>query len=313
MKKHLTALKEKERNKNNSLHRFRSIRFRLIQIFILQTIKPIQLDLISSHKVDLPNIWSMTVMRETGRIVVSTWDSYLLQLSHQKGSITIRKDIKLPCEHIFLYLLCLQVAGREYLALSCGDCKNIKLMNINKQRPSSDSQIEYEVITAFSGEEVYRMCHGEENRLFVLLGNDTVLELDTSTKTFIKVKTIDIRDGPFSYVPEPHRLIVVSDKNETCAVSCDDNKVVWKLQKDEGFDPGHSRYTPSHKVLLVADWSKNKVVVLEPGTGLLIQSITLPDDDVCKIRGLCLFNDQVIIGSSKMKYGTEHISHFSLK
>ena len=134
------------------------------------------------------NIHDMTVMRETRLIVVSTWEGSLFQLSLQEGHF-IEKEIKRPCEHgVPVYLLCVQVEGSEYLALSCEWCETIKLMNLNKQkRSSSESRLmQYKVITALSGEKVSRMCHGEKNRLFVLLLND-VLELDTSTTPFKKV------------------------------------------------------------------------------------------------------------------------------
>ena len=75
----------------------------------------------------------MTVMREMGLIVVSTWQLSLFQLSLQEGSL-IEKEIQCPCEHYSLYLLCVQIAGHEYLALSCEECEDIKLMDLNKQK-----------------------------------------------------------------------------------------------------------------------------------------------------------------------------------
>ena len=258
----------------------------------------------------------MTVMRETGLSVVSTQLGYLYQLSLQEGRL-IEKQIQHPCKHSYVYLLCVQVAGREYLALSCVRCRDIKLMVIPKRKKGimlrfgSGSSIQCEVITAFSGEEVERMCQGEENRMFVL-SSGGVLELDTSSTTFTKVKIMNIGYSSYyiglCYMPDPHRLLVVSDGNEVRAVSCDDNTVVWKVKKDDDLNPGPSLCIPGHNAILVADWPKNRVVVLNPGTGLRIQTITLPNN-VYKIRGMCLFN--VIIVESEGN--GRRISYFSPK
>ena len=112
-------------------------------------------------------------MGETGLIVVSAWEGSLFQLSLQDGHL-LKNQIERPCKHD-AHLLCVRVAGREYLALSCYYCKNIKLMDLNKQlevlegnsrgQSKSDSQkVKYELITAFSGEKVFRMCHGSQNQ-----------------------------------------------------------------------------------------------------------------------------------------------------
>ena len=255
-------------------------------------------------------------MRETGLVVLSTLRGTLHQLSLQEGRL-IKKEIKHPCKHGVpaVYLMCVQVAGREYLALSCKMCRNIKLMNLNKQKEngSKSKLLQYEVITALCGENVYDMCQGEENRLFVQSGHFDVLELDTSTTTFTKLKTIYIGSTValygLCYVPDPHRLLVVCFLGEVRAVSCDDNTVVWRAKKDKDLKPGRLLYIPSHNAILVADWRKNEVVVLNSGPGSQIQSITLPHN-VYEIRGLCLFNDQIIVASGV--YG-RHISYFSLK
>ena len=257
----------------------------------------------------------MTVMRETGLIVVSTVDRTLHQLSLQEGHLN-QKQIKRSCGHGGGFLLCVQVAGCEYLALSCDQCRDIKLMNPKRKKGllrqfGSGSSIQYEVITAFSVAQVGRMCQGEENRMFVQ-SRDVVLELDTSTTAFTKLKTIHT-GGCFSlcYVPDLQRLLVVSDghADEVRSVSCDDNTVLWWVKKDDNLDPGPLLYIPGHDAILVADLGVNRVVVLTPGTGSQIQSITLPHN-VHGIVGMCLFNHQIIVVSEG---DGRRISYFSLK
>ena len=249
----------------------------------------------------------MAVMRQTGLIVVITLNKTLNQLLPQEGRL-IRKGIKHPCNH-GVPLLCVQVAEREYLALSCWMSRNIRLMDLDKQTGNiSESQlIRYEVITAFSGGMVHRMCHGEENRMFVLSGI-AVLELDTSTITFTKVRSISTSGSVFGvykdlcYVPDPHRLLVVTYKNEVRATSCD-NKIVWTTECKHDL-----LYSPIHGVIL--SLYKNKIVVLNPDTGSEIQSIELPDE-VRNIRALCLFNNQIIMASHRKGGGC--ISYFNLE
>ena len=71
---------------------------------------------------------------------------------------------------------------------------------------------------------------------------------------------------------------------------------MWRVKKDDKLDPGHSLYIPGHEKLIVADWWKNKVVVLNSGTGSQIHEVSLPDR-LREVRGLCLFDDQIIVKS----------------
>ena len=180
-------------------------------------------------------------------------------------------------------------------------------MNLNKQRGnSSESQLmQYEVITAFSGEKVRRMYHGEENKIYALLSYGAVLELDISTKTFTKVKTINIGSTLFLYglcnVPDPHRHLV----NGVRAVSCDDNKEAWRVKSDD-WHGGKLAYTPTHESIIVADRYRNIVIILSPSDGSRLQSIQLPNN-VHGIQALCVYNNQLIVCSA------DRISYFSLK
>ena len=155
-------------------------------------------------------------MKDTGRIVVSA-DGHsflsffrlsmsLFLFTLHEGSL-IEEEIKSPCNHNGVNLLGVSVVGHEYLALSCHWCQNIKLLDLNKhvqltkgngkgQSSCELKKIQNEVITAFSGEYVYRMIQGEQNRLFVEIGNGKVLELDTSTTTFTTVRSINTGWGP---------------------------------------------------------------------------------------------------------------------
>ena len=246
-------------------------------------------------------------MKETGMIVVCTRERSLYQLSRQEGRLN-KKYIKPSCEH-HACLLCVEVAGREYLAVSCKWCETIKLMNLNKQkRSSSESQL-IELKTAFRGEKVDHMVQGEESMLFVDVGG-VVLELDTSTKPFAKVRTIRSDEDlcALCYVPDPHRLLVVSGHYKVCAVSRDNNNIAWTTEYRR-----HFLYISSYDVILAVNATVNvnvnDVAVMNPETGSELQSICLPDS-VREIRGLCLFKNQIIVACEA--WGG-NISYFNLK
>ena len=281
-----------------------------VYYFIFQTLKHVELDLISSHEVKPTDICDMTVMRKTGLIVVSSWRGSLHQFSLEQGRL-IEKQIKSPCEHDCLCLLCIQVTRREYLALSCAACKNIKLMKLNKQKGdssnpfSSTSQIKYKVITAFSGKRLFHMCLGEENRMFVQSYRQAVLELDTSTTTFAYLKTINNGWGySLCYVPDPHQLLAVSDADEVRADSCDVSKTSWSVKFGDGFSGGYLLYTPILESIFIADRYGNRVVSFSLNDRSRLQSIKLPDY-VRNIKGLCVYDHQIIVCSEG------RISYFS--
>ena len=143
---------------------------------------------------------------------------HMQTLRNKSSCFCKKKEIEPSCKHP-VYLLCVQVAGQEYFALSCEECRDINLMNLNKQKGNGVElqMMQCMVITAFDGSKVSCMCHGEENRLFVG-SHDAVLELDISTRTFKIVRTISTVYLNFCYslcyVPDPHRLLVVSDEND---------------------------------------------------------------------------------------------------
>ena len=106
---------------------------------------------------------------------------------------------------------------------------------------------------------------------------------------------------------------IVCDENEVRAVSCDDESVMWRVEKGDNLDPGRSLYIPSRNAILVIDRRKNcRVVILHPGTELEMQSIPLPDYDA-KLKWLCLVNDQIVVGGQDFQENRLVSSYFSVK
>ena len=94
-------------------------------------------------------------------------------------------------------------------------------------------------------------------------------------------------------------------------MSCYDDKVVWKIEKSKDFNPHSLLFVP--RVLLVADRVENRLVVLQPGTGMQVKTILLPGEvyDIHQIEEICLFNNQIIVISGRGH--RDLISYFSLK
>ena len=118
-----------------------------------------------------------------------------------------------------------------------------------------------------------------------------VLELDTSSKAFIKVKIIRTSTSrnvvlrhPFPdlcYVPDPHRLIYICERDHTNVVYCDDNESEWLVKRVRNLSyPGSLLYVPSHDVILVADMDKNFNLGLRSQTQHLILLMTFVTYDV---------------------------------
>ena len=77
---------------------------------------------------------------------------------------------------------------------------------------------------------------------------------------------------------------------------------MWKTK----LKPGSLLYARSHDVLFLSDSSNNKVVCLDPDSGLQFQEIVV-HDYVRVLEHMCLVNNQIIVAS------IWNILHYSLK
>ena len=146
----------------------------------------VNIKLLSLEDLYLQKVFGWTVMRETDKLVVSGMKDGVRSVfifSRNWGGGLSDTTFTAPCRHQVDDLLCLQVAGYEYLAIACWDCKHIKL---------TDTAKPMEPIIAFRGEKVNKICKGKNNRIFVsvISSEGRVLELDCSTKFFEVVRAI---------------------------------------------------------------------------------------------------------------------------
>lgn len=210
--------------------------------------------------------------------------------SMNQGRLRLDKTIKAPCQHELAELLGLMVCQQELLAISCRECKTIRLMNIG---------LDTEPVTeAFGGERVDYMCQGEEGRMFVrLIGSDKVLELDCSSSRYTHKNTIHTGllfcDG-LCYVSGHDYLVICGhreflSKNKIRALSCRDGSIVWRVERGfEGRQIDPQGLLSYKDVILVAE--SRRIVVLDPSDGSCIQIINLPKlGEILKL-GLCKHN-----------------------
>ena len=226
---------------------------------------------------------------------------YVLPLDTQE---VIYNKINIPCRHnCRAGLLALEISGIEYLAISCPDCKDIKLLNL----------FTCDLTTAYSGKKMLRMCEGEGNTLYVEASHNRVLELDCSQTVFSRTETLTTKmSGNFRgmcYVPSPYRLLVASNGRKVVAIARDTNKIAWERNKPcFNTDPRGLYYSKVHHAILVADGNHSRILVLNPDTGRKIQTIRLPG--MGEIIHMCLNNGQLIVRHSNL-FGRK-ISVFSV-
>ena len=232
------------------------------------------MELLSFHEVATDFWCGVAMMKSTGLPVIhgqKTSKSAMAIFKYyrdEEGSLR-RKQIKAPCEHA-VCLLGLEISGQEFLAISCYDCKNIRLMNLTSGK----------IRVAFRGKEVDYMAEGEGGKVYVkILGEAKVLELDLVSSTFVEGKSFDIgiKDvDDLHYVPSPHRLIVVSHKSNKLvqAISVDTSKKVWNFDQkvdDEEIEPYGLLFIPEHDVILVAD--DKRIHILRSANGEHLQTV----------------------------------------
>ncbi len=203
-----------------------------------------------------------------------------------------------------------RVEKKERLAVSCRDCRTIKLLDLDTGHYT----------TSFHTDKYLpgMMCLGEEGQMYVVnavKGNTLILQLNCSTADFILNKALqsDLETyHSICYVPT-HRLTVITDHTAGVvkAVSCDNGEVVWELNGQVAgvqCEPHGMVFAPDYNALFVADGSNKRILVLDPWDGSLRQ--VLPLDQLGSIWELCLLNNQLVVHHHSQ--GREEISHLSI-
>ena len=226
------------------------------------------------------------------------WSLYTFQNNPDGKQVETRMDA--PCQHLYQYisLITLVHNGKELLAVSCRECKDIKLVDMETKQ----------VTPVFKSptDSLWRMCSGTGGSLFVSFKSGNLLQLDSS---FNVTNTFDLNGSRICYLPPPHNTLVIKNQCELRAVSLQDGHQVWsRLWMKCTTD---MLYCPQQDVLLVSLWRKPWFCVVNPMDGSMVQTFEIPN--IPHIRAMCLCNDQIVMVKQSEVTGDWHVSYYRLK
>ena len=218
------------------------------------------------------------------------------------------------------HLLHLSIGDTPYIAMSCDTCQSITLYGMTDSDP----------ITAYchSGEDEAApgaMCCGPDNTIMVSnwrLGSKEVLVYDvTSTQFTLKDRIpvfVDLAWHIHYMETDQHGGIVILldwDKHMISAHSLDSKAPVWKIEDKEidgkVLEPSGMCSDPDTGALHVVDRRNKRVIVLEPNTGGVIQSIQLPGVGWIHNIAWCSVQPHLVI--HHWKNDTNHFTYYDIK
>ena len=259
----------------------------------------VNMKLLSFEDLYLQKVFGWTVMREADQVVVSGMRDGVRSVfvfSRNWGGGLCDTVFTAPCRHQVDDLLCLQVAGYEYLAVACWDCKHIKLTDTTKPM---------EPIIAFRGEKVNKMCKGKTNRIFVsvISFEGRVLELDCSTTSFEVLRAIsfDMDIKGLCYLPKHNFIVACGYRGDSSIIRAkpgndkeEDHKYHEEVVEGKKIDDRSMIFLPRQNRLLVADGRNGRILIL---TVYLKQEdckkMSVPN--IGEIRGIILSHGQIIM------------------
>ncbi len=228
----------------------------------------------------------MTVLPDSGSVVLfgsiakksAQQDIYgLHQYRLEGGRLQKLRHVELPCEHEPKKLLGVKVEEQELLAVACKHCGDIKLMNLE----TGETHVAYK-----SEKMPDTLCHGDAGRIWIYCRDNTVTELNCTSKTFtVTRKTFDTSAEYhfMCYLPAPHRALIYSTSNWVEAVSAETGQQLWKLQGQvdgKTIQPAGMTLDAEHQLLLTADSHGSRILVLDPETGSPLESFPMPHPQV---------------------------------
>ncbi len=191
---------------------------------------------------------------------------------------------KVKCIHSdYQHLLHLSIGGTPYIAMSCLKCDTMSLYSITNSDP----------IKAWKREDFispYAMCHGPNNTILasnMVPGCKEVLVYDVRSTQFtlkdrIPVDVDQAYDIHYMDTDQHGGIVIVSRwlGKVMSAHRIESKTLVWKIEKREidgkVFEPHGICFDPDNGALYVGDRGKERLIVIEPNTGDVIQSLQVP-------------------------------------
>ena len=222
-----------------------------------------------------------------------------------KDDTAPRQTINKLCQHnLQIHLLSIIIGHCEYLAVSCEECNNIQLINLQ--------QLSDEPIMAYSGERgnVGPMCHSQRGILYTVgMYRGEVLVMDCSRTNFICkfIWFFQINTNSICYIDSIDSIVLCSSMdNRICAISSS-GKIEWDISEIDSIKctPSSLVYLPEQDFLMVKDIS-NRISCLFTTTGKWLQHIHL---NVGDIKNLHVADNKLVVRYSSSSTG-EMISYY---
>ena len=233
------------------------------------------------------------------------------------------KKIKRLCQHKNVHMLSIVIENVEYLAVSCMECGDINLQHLTIDT----------AYPAFSSDNCSLMCNGKEGEIFLKRYTDekktSIIEIGCKRKQFVYGKTFE------SKIKSVHDICYVSTKGILVmsrhkkgskydefsdedtdkepeekekdekkedpafiqAIQYSSGKELWEVKEVDDLETCAHAVIYSHKydVLLVADGSNRRILVLQPDSGEHLQTIDFRSQHVGTAWNLFLHRDQLIL------------------
>ena len=240
---------------------------------------------------------------------------------------------QVKCGHNCLKrLLHLSIGGAPYIAMSCWECQSILLHSMKSESLFQSAlslfgMTDSDPITAYSYSPKdmaipYAMCHGPDNTILasnLVTGSREVLVYDViSTQFTLKDRIpVDVDRAFHIHYMETDQyggIVIVSKWSQQIisAHSIENKTLVWKIEnrKIDGkeFKPSGICSDPDTGTLYVGYFFNERLVVIEPNTGEVIQSIQVPGvGDIYDIAG-CHVQPHIVV-----RHQGNQITYFNIK
>ena len=207
------------------------------------------------------------------------------------------------------------VTQEEKLALSCPLGDGIKLLDL-QTFPKSEAFVGYRTGSS-------NTCPGGNGQIYLQVDGNTIVQLNAVNSTFQGplegTLHTDMYCKVMYYISSPNDIIVLIDEysSRMVAMSFVKDEIVWEFQElnqrgdnymyRKSKDRTGLLFYEKYNVLLVADGINERVLIVDPQNGRLIQDLHRPN--LSNIAAVGLYEDPNVMVHSKSGYT---ISYFKL-